>query len=135
MNRKEFLKLISFSLAVGTLGIGLKSCSENSTSPTNVDFTIDLTNPEFSALNQPNGFIVYNEILIINTGNNNFIALAGKCTHEGYKLVFDELERKVICNKHSSEFDLDGKVLKSPAKKNLQKYNIEKNGNLLRIFS
>ncbi len=135
MKRKEFLELIAFSFAVGTLGIGLKSCSENSTSPTNVDFTIDLTNPEFSALAQPDGFIVYNEILIINTGNNNFIALSGKCTHEGYKLVFDESKRNIICNKHGSEFDLDGKVLKAPAKKNLQKYNIEKNGNLLRIFS
>jgi len=135
MERNEFLKLAALSFALATFGIGLKSCSENTTSPASVDFTIDLTQPEFSQLNTIGGFLVYNSVIIIRKDSHSFIALSGNCTHEGFILEFDSSKNKIICNKHGSEFNLDGVVTQGPAKKSLQKYNVSLTGNLLRIYS
>jgi cytochrome b6-f complex iron-sulfur subunit len=135
MERKEFLKLATLTIACATFGVGLKSCSENSTSPVNVDFTIDLTQPEFAQLNEIGGYVVYNSVIIIRKDANTFVALSSKCTHEGFTLDYDASKNKIICNKHNSEFNLDGSVTNGPAKKSLQKFNVKQNGNLLRIYS
>jgi len=40
------------------------------------------------------------------------------CTHQG--CIVEEKEGKYICPCHKAEFDLEGRVIKGPAKKNLE---------------
>lgn len=62
-----------------------------------------------------------------------FRALSRSCTHLGCELKFDPLSKKFICPCHKSEFDLEGKVLKGPALKNLSKARIKIKNNEMEI--
>lgn len=136
MERKEFLKLgILGSLSFVIIG-SLNSCDNtNSNEPTTIDFTIDLTQPEYQVLNTVGGSIIKQNVLIFRDIDDNIKAVSSKCTHENATLEFSSQESKIICPKHNSEFDTSGKVLKGPAKKNLYVYKVERNGNIVRIFS
>ncbi|MGB9852705.1 MAG: ubiquinol-cytochrome c reductase iron-sulfur subunit [Candidatus Kapaibacteriota bacterium] len=136
MDRKEFLKIIGFSLTSYVIAQNFVGCdSSNSTQPTNVDFTIDLGDPNFSVLKTTGGSLIYNNVLIFRTNNALLKAVASKCTHEQATLEYSSTDEKIICPRHNSEFSTDGKVLKGPAKKNLVVYNVSENGNTVRIFS
>lgn len=136
MDRKEFLKLMGFSLSSYIILQNLNGCGDsNATQPTTVDFTIDLNDPQFSDLKNNGGFIVYNNVLIIRTVSGVLKALSSKCTHENTTLEYDNTNDKIVCPKHNSQFSTDGKVLKGPANKNLYVYNVAENGNVVRIYS
>jgi cytochrome b6-f complex iron-sulfur subunit len=49
--------------------------------------------------------------------NGKIRVLSRKCTHLGCKIV--HFDNKFLCPCHGSEFDLNGKVMKGPAEKNL----------------
>ncbi|MCX7909101.1 MAG: Rieske (2Fe-2S) protein [Ignavibacteria bacterium] len=136
MDRKEFIKITAFGL--GTLFVfqNFVGCNSNSTqAPANVDFTIDMNNPEFSVLKEIGGYVVVNNILVFRDANGNYGAVSSKCTHEQTTLEFNLQKDKIICPKHNSAFAKNGQVLAGPARKNLIAYNVEVNGNVIRIFS
>ena len=56
------------------------------------------------------------DILLIKN-ENKFKALYLECTH--YSNSLDVVDDKIICDRHGSEFDFNGNVLKSPAENNL----------------
>jgi Rieske Fe-S protein len=60
------------------------------------------------------------------------------CTHLKCKIGYKADEDKFVCPCHKSEFALDGKVIRKPAKKNLPVYSddaIERDGKLILKYS
>ena len=56
--------------------------------------------------------------------DGGFLALSGKCTHLGCSVPWDKDKKKFICPCHSSEFDMSGNVLSSPAPRALDLFEI-----------
>ena len=63
-----------------------------------------------------------------------WVVLSAMCTHLKCKIKFNDEKNNFVCPCHKSEFDLSGKVLKKPAKKdlpNLSKKVSEVDGRLI----
>jgi Rieske Fe-S protein len=62
-------------------------------------------------------------LLVVRTGEEEFIAVDIKCPHKGCEVAVDpKTSSKLVCPCHGSEFKLTGEVTKGPAKKNLGSY-------------
>jgi cytochrome b6-f complex iron-sulfur subunit len=99
-----------------------------------IDFTIDLTNAKFADLQQIGGFIYENTIIVARKSDAEFLAFTQYCTHAAGMVRFILQNNYFQCVIHGSRFDLEGKVIQSPAIYPLKKYQTERNGNLLRVF-
>ncbi|MBU0735071.1 MAG: ubiquinol-cytochrome c reductase iron-sulfur subunit [Proteobacteria bacterium] len=60
---------------------------------------------------------------------DDFCALSARCTHLGCTLNYDIVSRRFNCPCHGSIFDLSGKWLSGPAKKNLDRILLTKKAN------
>lgn len=60
----------------------------------------------------------FDDFIIVNQ-NNSITVLSSHCTHLGCKISKIE-QGNFICPCHGSEYDLQGKVIKGPAHKNLE---------------
>ncbi|TGE26196.1 QcrA and Rieske domain-containing protein [Hymenobacter metallicola] len=149
MDRKEFIQLFGFGaaavLATGCLG-GCSSSKDSDPAPggnggggsgtTDVDFTLDLTDPANAALNDPARGFVYgasNKVIVAKLTNGNYIAVQAPCTHEGFTIVFEASVESFRCPSHGSMFNSDGTVANGPASRALKKYTVTRTGNSLRI--
>ena len=134
MNRKKFVSSLAV-ISVGALaGALLDACSTDIPAPENIDFTIDITDPDFSGLSSPGGF-AYNEgIIIVHTPQGNFVALSQACTHTGCTINYDSGLQRYPCPCHGSIYNSAGNVIRGPANKNLKTYQTTINGNSLRVF-
>lgn len=66
-----------------------------------------------------NKTVLFNDNYIIVTENNSTTVFSSHCTHLGCKI--DKMEGDhFVCPCHGSEYNLNGKVVKGPAYKNLQ---------------
>lgn len=137
MNRKDFLKLIGLSASSFVALNMLSSCNsdDSPTAPTNVDFTIDLDNPNYSYLKTKGKFLVKDNVVVAHTIDDTYVALSAICTHESKRITYDDANNNFVCPKHQSTFSKEGKVKKGPAKKPLKQYIVELNGSLLRVHS
>lgn len=61
-------------------------------------------------------------IFVYDMGNNNYSALYLKCTHRGCEVK--PQGDYLVCPCHGSEFSNTGKVIQSPAEKDLQQFNV-----------
>jgi cytochrome b6-f complex iron-sulfur subunit len=96
-------------------------------------FQIDLTSPGNAALNNTNGFIVVNNVIVINTGNDNFIALSAICTHQSCTVSFNPSTGNLPCPCHGSVYAQNGTVLNGPATRALTEYTVTKEGDILNV--
>lgn len=137
MDRKEFLTTLGKGAAVVAATYCLGACSSNSnpTAPSNVDFTLDLTQPNYQTLNSPGGVVLKDGIIIARVNFTSIVAVASACTHEGTQVQFDLTNSRFHCPTHGSNFKTDGSVINGPAGSPLKKYNTTLNGNSLRVFS
>jgi cytochrome b6-f complex iron-sulfur subunit len=131
MDRKDFLK--SLGLSAGTLIIGscLGGCSKAS-APT-VDFTIDLTDPQYAALATPGGYVYANGVIIAKTTSGQIIAVSQSCTHEGQAVTYRAANSQFYCSRHGATFSNSGAVTRGPASTALKQYTVTINGNSVRI--
>ena len=99
-----------------------------------IDFTIDLTHPDFKKLKTEGEFTYVADIIIANA-KGTFVALSKVCTHQGTTIDFRPTANDFKCPNHGSEFTTDGKVQKSPATTALKVYKAEStnSGNSLKI--
>ena len=139
MDRKEFLVTLGKGAAVAGIAF-CTGCSVNGsdipTAPSNIDMTLDLSQPANSALNTVGGSkVTDNGIIIGRTGASSFVAVSSACTHQGTTVQFQSNNNRFYCNNHGSAFALDGSVTLGPANRPLTKYNTQFSGNSLRIFS
>jgi len=131
MERKDFLKAIG--VGAGTIFIAscLGSCKNENTP--NVDFTIDLTQPAYAALNTPGGYVYANGVIIAKTTAGDIIAVSQACTHEGVTITFQNNNNRFYCPRHGATFSTNGAVTNGPASSSLKQYTVTVNGNQVRI--
>lgn len=138
MSRKEFLALLgltSASVAVTYCFGGCQPMSNGPTAPTNIDFTLDLTNQANSALSTNGGYVYNNGVIVARTVNGTFVAVSQYCTHANGTVQYVKSVNEFYCPNHGSQYSINGAVLQGPATQPLVKYNTSLNGTSLRVFS
>lgn len=142
IDRKEFFTALGVSAAA--LAFICTGCSSGTaggkgaaTAPVTkgVDFTLDLTAAENSALKPKGGFLLTNNLVIAKTATGSFIAVQQACTHQGNLLAYQSEDHQFYCSAHGSSFSEAGKVINGPAEINLAVYKTTLTGNMLRIHS
>jgi cytochrome b6-f complex iron-sulfur subunit len=138
MDRKEFLTLLGISSAAFALTQCLSGCQPMNnipTAPTNVDFTLDLSNAANSALNSNGGYLYKDGIIVARTVSGTFIAVSQYCTHAAGTVIYDSRINDIYCPVHGSVFSTSGSVIQGPAGSSLVKYNTSLAGTSLRVYS
>jgi cytochrome b6-f complex iron-sulfur subunit len=138
ITRKEFLSLLGLSSAAVAISYCFGGCQPmNSvpTAPANADFTLDLTNPAYNALNSNGGYVYNDGIIVARTVSGTFIAVSQYCTHAGGTVVYDKNINDLYCPVHGSVFSTNGSVVQGPAGSPLVKYNTSLTGNSLRVYT
>lgn len=138
MTRHQFLRKLGVGgaalLAVYGLG-GLSSCSKENTTAGPKDFTISLDDAAYSSLRTVGNFVVTNDVVIVCTATNTFVAVTLICSHEGEKQVtYRKSSNDFYCTAHGANFGIDGKGKNSNGSKGLKVYSTTLTGNSLRIF-
>lgn len=121
LNRRKFLNQ-SCPILVSTLIAGalLKSCSPDELNNTPVieggytvsgnTLTIDLTHPDFSALNT-NGWINFSaqKVLILKKSSTEYQAFSNRCPHEGVRnrWTYSESSKSFVCKEHNNTYKTD----------------------------
>jgi cytochrome b6-f complex iron-sulfur subunit len=136
ISRREFLELTGITAGALALITCIESCKKSNTAPqgpSNVDFSLDLSDPANSILNSP-GKYLYNQGVIVARGkNSNFIAVAATCTHEGGTVIYQSGDDNFYCTLHGSLFKDDGSVQRGPAAIPLKQYTCTLSGNVLHV--
>ena len=133
MERKQFLGRLLIGTGSALILSPLASCEKEETDNNSGDITVDLTEAKNSNLLNEGGFIYVSGIIVANAGNDEFLAVASTCTHEGCTVSFSLASTKFPCPCHGSEFSSTGSVLQGPATQSLKKYAVTKDGNILTI--
>lgn len=139
MDRKEFLSLVGMSMGAYVLTRCLESCSKKDggsfpTPPSNVNMTLTLTDPAYSALGSNGGYVyLSNGIIVARTNSGSYLAVSEYCTHQGTAVVFRASQNNFYCSSHGSVFGADGHVSNGPAGIALKQYNTSLSGNSLTI--
>lgn len=145
MERKDFLRKFVFGtgLLIAAPAV-FNACSEGEDNPddgsnnnnnnnTSNDVIVDLTKTDFAALKTVGGYAYSGNIIVIRSGETQYIALSKLCTHDGCTVNY--AGSQLVCPCHSSKFDTSGSVLQGPATTALKKYTVTVEGNSLRIKS
>ncbi|HTA81389.1 MAG TPA: Rieske (2Fe-2S) protein [Bacteroidia bacterium] len=136
MDRRDFVKK-SVILACGVAGGSafLEACSKKSSTPSapNVNFTIDISSSQYSALQTNGGYVYSNSIIIARDSNGNFVALYDVCPHAGCTIQFNS-RNQFPCPCHGSLFDENGNVINGPATSGVKKYNTSLSGTILTVY-
>jgi len=129
MNRRSFLFYTMAITVSSGFGSQLALATSNDQDTLTIDLDKDLTSVGSSKK--------IKKVIVVRTaeGNetNSFIALSNKCTHRGCKVSFKPEQNRFECPCHGSMYDLNGEVIKGPAKKALTKYTVSLNNNTLII--
>jgi len=139
MERRDFLRnTILAACGIAGAATVLESCKKNNNSSNNaptVDFTIDISTSQYSALKTNGGYVYYNQysIIIARDVSGNFIALYDVCPHAGCSIQFDG-KASFPCPCHGSVFNESGSVVTGPATSGVKKYNTSLTGTSLRVY-
>jgi len=136
MDRKDFLLLFGKGAALAGLAYCV-GCSSNSDSvtapPSNVDFTIDISQSAYQALNTPGGTVIKDSIIIARLSDNSIVALSSICTHQGGTVEYQKNNNRFYCPNHGSNFSTSGNVINGPAGSPLKQYTTALTGTSLRV--
>lgn len=137
MERREFLSVVGMGTVAVACSYCLGGCKtpDPISAPTNVDFTLDITNPSFSALRNNGGYVYNAGVIVARTVSGNFVALSQVCTHQGATVVYDPGTDSFYCPSHGSQFSTGGSVLRGPAGSALMSYHTTLTGNSLHVYS
>ena len=138
MERKHFLSLLGMgasSLVLGCLAGCSKGQGVSAAAPTNVDFTLDLTQAPNAQLNTNGGFIYNSGIIIARTLAGQYIAVSQTCTHQNYSVGYIPSSHEFYCSAHGGTYSETGQVIGGPPPASLVSYKTSLNGNMLRIYS
>ena len=141
MERKEFLRqlIIRGSAAALLPAVLIQSCEkDDGTDPQNNpgtgnDITIDLASPANAVLLEDGGSVNFGDknIIVINRGNDEYIALSTVCTHQGCTVGYNSVSKTLPCPCHGSVFNIDRSVRNGPASSSLRAYPINLDGTSL----
>ena len=135
MDRKQFLALVGTSVGAIIIGSCLDGCKKKSTTPDQptVDFTLDLNNSAYAALNSNGGYVYTQGVIVARTMSGSYIAVSQACTHEGVSVVYQGSGNRFYCSAHGSSFATDGAVTGGPAGSNLKSYSCTLSGTSLHV--
>lgn len=137
MERRNFFYLAGLGSATILAGNFLASCSKDDDNadetgtPPGSDITINLADSNYSSLATPGNSLIKDNLIIIHTTGDTYIALSKVCTHQSCTVGFDGTN--VVCPCHGSKFSTSGSVLNGPANAPLAKYSTSLQGNILTI--
>ncbi|HUM46789.1 MAG TPA: Rieske (2Fe-2S) protein [Chitinophagales bacterium] len=134
MERKEFLKKLGYSAAAFFIADYLTGCGNIDAIP-NVDFYLDLTDPQNNNLLNLGGFIYVSNVIVFKGLDNNYYALSKVCTHEGCDVEYNVSQNQITCPCHGSHFDISGNVTMGPAASPLFEYTTQLIGTQLHVFT
>ena len=138
MDRKDFLKSTFALCGLALIPTGLaESCTKQSFSgPTNVNFTLDLSNAANSALNTVGGALVTNGVIVVRASAGTYDALSATCTHAGCTVGYDTRSGNILCPCHGGTYNVStGSVISGPPPSPLTKYTVTQSGNILTVKS
>jgi len=130
MNRKRFTSIFLFTFVF----LLFNGCGREPDKP-NVDFTIDLNDPQYSTLYNLGGYVYINGIIVIRTVSGNYVALSEYCTSDGSALQYMVSQNEIVCPSDGSKFDTAGAVIFGPAQTPLIQYQTQLIGSSLRIYT
>lgn len=73
----------------------------------------------------PGEALIHDDFVLFETDAGP-VAVSRHCTHLGCMVNFREDEKKFICPCHQSVFGWDGKYVKGPARKDLERFEVKK---------
>lgn len=114
-NRRTFLKLIVLGI-ISFIGIAWNKLTKTYIQQKGEKVSV-------FPLNKNQTVSFFGEYIVIHKNNKSHV-LSSKCSHLGCTINKTEND-KLLCPCHGSEYDLDGKVLKGPAYKNLETISAE----------
>ena len=138
MDRKEFLALVGLGATAIVWSTCLGGCVKSDTiagPPANVDFTINLADAAYGALQKDGGYVYNAGIIVARVSTGNYVAVSQVCTHAGATVVYQGSASRFYCPSHGSAFSTSGSVTSGPAGSALKKYNVSLTGNSLRVYS
>ena len=140
IKRNEFLKSIGLKgaslMAIYCGASALSSCqNESEVAPSgNVDFTLDLTNASYSALNTVGKYITINKVVIARVSATSFAAVTQICSHEGQAQVMYN-GSGFSCPAHGATFSITGTRTNNVSSKDITVYKTTFTNTSLRVFS
>ncbi len=107
----------------------------NSIAKGTIDFTLDITDKNFSDLATNGKALISGDIIVARTKTGDFLALAKACTHQGTTVDYVADTNIFNCSNHGSQFNADGSVKKEPATAALKSYKttFDSKTNILKI--
>ena len=151
MERKEFLRSLGAGAAFAVIFPCASGCSSNRREaletfeePSGVDFVIDLTNPDYTALNTNGGFVLVmsnssdglTDIVVARNLEGELVAASQICSHQQtdrVRFISDD-GGIFFCSTHGSRFNQNGTPLNTITNNPLKIFNTELEGDILRIF-
>ena len=131
--RRDFLKTACAPVALALLGIPLaQACSSDDDADgepmLDEPLVIDLTAPEFRALQDINGWINYQakKLLLIRTSTDEILAFNNACPHQGNRNGWSLEGNQFVCSYHGREYTAD-------CSSALRCYTTELSGNTLTV--
>ncbi len=140
IKRNEFLKSLGLKgaslMAIYCGTSTLSSCqNESDVAPSgNVDFTLDLTNASYSALNTVGKYIVLNQVVIARVSATSFAAVTQICSHQGQAQVMYN-GSGFSCPVHGASFSITGTRTNNVSSKDIAVYKTSLTNTSLRVFS
>lgn len=84
---------------------------------------------EKSSLNKVGGFETIDtkegKVVVVRLSETDFKAYSAICPHKSGPIKYDEATKQLFCPWHNSRFDTTGKVVKGPAKTDLQAFSTQ----------
>lgn len=137
MKRKEFLEKLGIGAAFVLTSTCLGGCTRDEAEPPrDINFTIDLEDPKYEALQVFGSYVIEDQIVIARSNTGEYLAATLICSHEGLsQITYSDTEGAWYCTAHEALFSEEGVGLNANGSKGLTIYNTEKTDTMLRIFS
>jgi nitrite reductase/ring-hydroxylating ferredoxin subunit len=136
MERRDFLEKLGIGAAFVLTTACLGSCKQDSVTPSNADFVLDLNAAENAALKTNGGYVVSNGIVVARTTTGGYAAATVTCSHEQKKQVtYNKSTNEWLCTAHQARFDMAGKGLNNEGNAGLAIYKTSLTGTSLRVYS
>jgi cytochrome b6-f complex iron-sulfur subunit len=78
-----------------------------------INFTIDLTNANFTNLKTAGNFVNVGEVIVFNVAGS-YRALGRICTHQAGNLSYTASGNDLVCDTHAARFNIDGSPKSQP---------------------
>lgn len=136
MTRKEFLSKLSIGAAFALTVPCISSCSKDQAPPPrDLDFDVNLQDPEYANLLNNGGFVVIDGVVIARSLSGEYIAATVKCSHD----MYDQIEYQNgewFCTKHGARFTEEGVGLNAFGNNDLFVYNVDViDANTIRVYN